>query len=105
MGSEMCIRDSPYRPTAVQSMNQYALNVRDASKSIRTEAVSSKENLESNIYGNKYIQSGRNALLAANDVRKTLGTLKGLNSSFKNELKQELKTALGGRSPKNFFKI
>lgn len=95
----------PYRPTAVQSMNQYALNVRDASKSIRTEAVSAKENLESSIYGNKYIQSGRNALSAANDVRKTLGTLKGLNSSFKNELKQELKTALGGRSPKNFFKI
>lgn len=95
----------PYKPTALESINEFATNVREKSKAIRTEAVSATTKLEQSIYGNKYIQTGKNALSAVNDVRKTLGTLRGLNSSLKKELRQEAKTITGGRSPKNIFKI
>ena len=95
----------PYKPTALESINDFATNVRDKSKSIRTEAVSATARLEQKIYGNQYIQAGRNAVGAVNDVRKTLGVLKGLNSSLRKELTQEAKTITGGRGLKNLFKI
>lgn len=96
------VPDTP-SDTALNRLNSFASNVRENSMKIRTESVSQLKNIENTIYNNEYIKTAQNVVGAVNDVKKTLGVLRNLNNSFKNSLKQQLKTTTGGKSLKNLF--
>jgi hypothetical protein len=96
------VPDSPM-DTALNKLNSFASNVRENSTKIRTQSVSQLKNVENTIYNNEYIKTAQNIVGAVNDVKKTLGVLDKLNNSFKNNLKQQLKTTTGGKSLKNLF--
>lgn len=91
--------------STLSKINAFATNVRETSKSIRTESVSQLKNVESQIFNNEYVKTAQNVIGAVNDVRKTLGVLKGLNNTFKSDLRQQLNSVTGGRSLNNLFKI
>lgn len=84
-------------------MNSFAQNLRENSQKIRTQSVSTLKDVESTIYNNEYIKTAQNVVGAVSDVRKTLGVLRNLNNSFKNDLKNQLKSVTGGKSIKNIF--
>lgn len=89
--------------TPLQRTKSFASNVRQQSQNIRMQAVSIVKQVESTIYNNEYVKTAQEIVGAVNDVKKTLGVLSNLNNSFKNSLKQQLKTATGGKSIKNIF--
>jgi len=91
------------KPTPLEKLNQFATNVRERSTKVRTEAVSTVRQVESMIYNNQYVQTAQNLVGAAKDIKKTLGVLKGLNASLKNDLKQEFRTMTSKTSLKNLF--
>jgi len=91
--------------STLSKINAFATNVRETSKSIRTESVSQLKNVESQIFNNEYVKTAQSVVGAVNDVRKTLGVLKGLNNTFKSDLRQQLNSVTGGRSLNNLFKI
>jgi hypothetical protein len=100
---------SPVTPTDLASqttlvrVKSFAGNVREQSQNIRMQSVSVVKQIESTIYNNEYIKTAREVVGAVSDVRKTLGVLSNLNNSFKNSLKQQLKSVTGGKSLKNIF--
>ena len=88
-----------FNNTKLQSINDYAKSLRDKSMKIRTESVSKVNDIRDKIMNSEYLQTGLNILNTANDIKKTVGTLKGLNSSLKNTLIQNLKGAVKGGIP------
>lgn len=84
-------------------LNSFASNVRENSQNVRQQTVSVVKQVESTIYNNEYVKTAQNIVGAVSDVKKTLGVLSNLNNSVKNSLKQQLKTATGGKSLKNLF--
>lgn len=89
--------------TPLSRLNSFAGNLRENSQNVRMQAVSVVKQVESTIYNNEYIKTAQNIVGATNDVKKTLGILSNLNNSFKNSLKQQLKSVTGGKSFKNIF--
>lgn len=89
--------------TPLSRLNSFASNVRENSQNVRQQTVSVVKQVESTIYNNEYIKTAQNIVGAVNDVKKTLGVLSNLNNSFKNSLKQQLKSVTGGKSFKNLF--
>ena len=94
---------SDTEPSTLSRLNSFATNIRENSQKIRTQSVSTLKDIESTIYNNEYIKTAQNVVGAVNDVKKTLGVLRNLNNSFKNDLKQQLKSITGGKSLKNIF--
>lgn len=80
----------------LQAVNDFARSLREKSTRIRTNSVSKVNEAREAIMNNDFVQSGINILNTANDVKKTVGTLKGLNSSLKNSLIRDLKGAVKG---------
>lgn len=80
----------------LQAINNFAKGIRDKSAQVRTKAVGVVQNFRQAIFKNELVQSGINILNTANDVKKTLGTLKQLNTSLKQNLIQDLKGAVKG---------
>lgn len=87
----------------LSKINSFAQNMRENSQKIRTQSVSTLKDVESTIYNNEYIKTAQNVVGAVSDVKKTLGILRNLNNSFKNDLKNQLKSVTGGKSLKNIF--
>lgn len=81
----------------LQSVNDYARSLRDTAMTVRTQSVSKVQDIRNSIMNNNFIQAGLNILNTANEVKRTLGTLKGLNSSLKKTLIQDLKGSVKGR--------
>lgn len=80
----------------LQAVNDFARSLRDGAMSVRTESVSKVQDVRKGIMNNEFVQAGVNILNTANEIRGTLGTLKGLNSSLKRNLLQDLKGAVKG---------
>lgn len=91
------------KPDPLTRLNNAAKNIREKSQQIRSEAVSSLKNIENTIYNNQYITTAKEIVGTVKDIRKTLTTLKGLNSSLKKDLNQQLKTITSGVSLKGFI--
>lgn len=87
----------------ISRLNSFATNMRESSQKIRTQSVSTLKDVESTIYNNEYIKTAQNVVGAVSDVKKTLGILRNLNNSFKNDLKNQLRSVTGGKSLKNIF--
>ena len=85
--------------TRLQAVNDYARSLRDGAMSVRTQSVSKVNDFRNAVMNNEFVQTGINILNTANEVKKTLGTLRGLNSSLKKNLIQDLKGAVKGRIP------
>ena len=92
-------------PSLLNRINKKATNIREASFKIRTESVSQLQKAESAIAKSKLLTTAGNIVGTVNDVKKTIGVLKGLNNTLKQDLKQQLKTTLGGKSLKNLTKF
>ena len=67
--------------------------------------MSQLQKAESAIAKSKLLTTAGNIVGTVNDVKKTIGVLKGLNNTLKQDLKQQLKTTLGGKSLKNLTKF
>ena len=85
--------------TRLQAVNDYARSLRDGAMSVRTQSVSKVNDFRNAVMNNEFVQTGINILNTANEVKKTLGTLRGRNSSLKKNLIQDLKGAVKGRIP------
>lgn len=85
--------------TRLQAVNDYARSLRDGAMSVRTQSVSKVNDFRNAVMNNEFIQTGVNILNTANEVKKTLGTLRGLNNSLKKNLINDLKGAVKGRIP------
>lgn len=85
--------------TRLQAVNDYARSLRDGAMSVRTQSVSKVNDFRNAVMNNEFIQTGINILNTANEIKSTLGTLKGLNNSLKKNLINDLKGAVKGRIP------
>lgn len=83
----------------LQAVNDFARSLRDGAVGIRTASVSKVQDIRNAVFNNEFVQTGVNILNTANDVKRTLGTLKSLNSSLKKNLIQDLKGAVKGGIP------
>ena len=85
--------------TRLQAVNDYARSLRDGAMSVRTQSVSKVNDFRNMMMNNEFVQTGVNILNTANEVKRTLGTLKGLNNSLKKNLINDLKGAVKGGIP------
>lgn len=85
--------------TKLQAVNDFARSIREGAMSVRTESVSLIQDIRKGIMSNEFIRVGVDILNTANEIKGTLGTLKGLNSSLKRSLLQDLKGSVKGGIP------
>ena len=79
-------------PSPLNRINKKATNIREASFNIRTEPVSQLQNAELAIANSQRLSPAGNIVGGVNNVKKTVGVLKGLNNTLNQDLKQQLKT-------------
>lgn len=85
--------------TGLQAVNKKAQSIRESAINIRQQAVSKTNDVRKSIMGSDVIQTSVNILNTANEVKKTVGTVKQLNNSLKKNLIQDLKGQVKGGIP------
>lgn len=80
----------------LQAINDFAKGIREGAANVRTESVSKVQDVRKAIMDSSIMQTSINVLNTANEVKRTLGTLKQLNNSLKSNLITSLKGQVKG---------